>query len=444
MKILIASTPATGHLNPLLAVTRLLLKARHEVVVMTADFLKDRVEETGARFECLPPEANLDMRRIENVIPEIADYKPGPERRLLLLERIFIDVVPAQASGLAGLVRKFSPDAILVDNTFFGVLPMLLQDQEGRPAVAICGTMFLHAPREDGAPTFLGLPPAETDEDKRNYASLAAEQNRTVNRPALSSLNRHLGEIGSAVLDMNFHDAMVLLPDAFLQMTVPSFEYPRKVLPPSVEFVGILPIVPGQASIPEWADEIDGSRKVVLVTQGTVSNIDFSQLVIPTLQAMADDEDVMVVLTTGGRDPQDVHSLLPSNARCSEFLPFEWLLPKVDLLVTNGGYGNVNQALAYGIPIIGAGVTEDKGDVNARIAWSGAGIDLRTSNPSAAMLGSAIRKVLGDPSYRYNARAIGRQFAAIDTAGVILARLEKLAAQTPREISMHPQYRHSV
>ena len=31
-----------------------------------------------------------------------------------------------------------------------------------------------------------------------------------------------------------------------------------------------------------WAGDLDGSRKVVLVTQGTVSNHDFGQLVVPT------------------------------------------------------------------------------------------------------------------------------------------------------------------
>ena len=36
---------------------------------------------------------------------------------------------------------------------------------------------------------------------------------------------------------------------------------------------------------------------------------------------------------------------VPSNARLASFLPFEWLLPRVDVLVTNGGYGSLNQAL---------------------------------------------------------------------------------------------------
>ena len=40
------------------------------------------------------------------------------------------------------------------------------------------------------------------------------------------------------------------------------------------------------------------------------------------------------------------------------------------VLVTNGGYGTVQQALAHGVPIVVAGATEDKPETAARIAWS--------------------------------------------------------------------------
>lgn len=40
-------------------------------------------------------------------------------------------------------------------------------------------------------------------------------------------------------------------------------------------------------------------RPVVHVTQGTIANKDFGQLIAPTLRALAD-EDVLVVVSTGG------------------------------------------------------------------------------------------------------------------------------------------------
>jgi UDP:flavonoid glycosyltransferase YjiC (YdhE family) len=44
---------------------------------------------------------------------------------------------------------------------------------------------------------------------------------------------------------------------------------------------------------------LDGTRKVVLVTQGTVANHNFGLLVAPTLAALASEPDVLVVATAG-------------------------------------------------------------------------------------------------------------------------------------------------
>src|SRR5215475_3071159 len=146
-----------------------------------------------------------------------------------------------------------------------------------------------------------------------------------------------------------------------MQLSVPSFEFPRQI-PASVHFVGTPPIILDQVPLPPWAHELDGSRKVVLVTQGTVANHNFELLVAPTLAALANEPDVLVVATAGGRPVEAIPGAIPSNARIASFLPFEWLLPRVNALVTNGGYGSVNQAMSYGIPLVTAGLTEDKAD----------------------------------------------------------------------------------
>jgi UDP:flavonoid glycosyltransferase YjiC (YdhE family) len=67
------------------------------------------------------------------------------------------------------------------------------------------------------------------------------------------------------------------------------------------------------------------------------------------------------------------------------------VLPKVDVFVTNGGYGSVNQAMSFGIPLVSAGKTEDKADVNARVGWSGVGINLATNEPTPDALREAVR-----------------------------------------------------
>ena len=151
--------------------------------------------------------------------------------------------------------------------------------------------------------------------------------------------------------------------DAVVQFTVPAFEYPRSDAPATLHFAGPLSATGSQAPRPSWWADLDGGRPVVHVTQGTIANKDFGQLVGPTLEALADD-DVLVVVSTGGR-PLDTLPPLPANARAAEYLPYDELLPRTDVFVTNGGYGGVQYALRYGVPIVATGGKEDKPEVGA-------------------------------------------------------------------------------
>jgi MGT family glycosyltransferase len=419
MKILIASTPATGHLNPLLAMGHILIAEGHEVVGLSGTAFRKRIEGIGAKFRRLPAGADFDLSDILSVVPELKNIPPGPEWRRVAIERIFVDTIPAQHRGLQQVLRDFPADVIIGDDMFFGVLPMLLGPRAKRPSIVLCGTSILHWRREDKAPIFAGLPPATTPEQLEEYAAISQEHDRVVNRPVARRLNRCLKELGAGPLSTPLFESVVELADAYMQLTVPSFEFPRDV-PPSVNFVGALPIIPNQAPIPAWADELDGSRKVVLVTQGTVANHDFGLLIAPTLAALAEEPDLLVVVTAGGRPIDAIPGPIPGNARLASYLPFEWVLPRADVFVTNGGYGSVNQAMSFGVPLVTAGLTEDKADVNARVAWSGVGIDLATNEPTPQALREAIRTVLDEPTYRSRASAMAEEFRGIDTRSEIL------------------------
>lgn len=433
MKILIASTPATGHVNPMLAIARILITDGHGVAIHTGSAFRARVEAARAAFFSLPSEADIDLTDPFARIPELKVLPPGPDWLRIAMERFFVDNIPAQHDGLRRLLYSFGPDVIIGDDMFFGVLPMLLGKRSKRPPIVLCGTSILHWPREDGAPPYLGLPPATTPKQRAEYAAVARDYHEAVDRPVGVRLNKLLKEMGAGPTSMTLFHSSIGLADAYLQLSVPGFEYPRDI-PRSVHFVGTPPIIPDQVPPPSWAHELDGSRKVVLVTQGTVANHNFNLLLGPTVAALANEPDVLVVATAGGRPIDAIPGPLPSNARVSSYLPFEWLLPKVDVLVTNGGYGSVNQAMSFGIPLVTAGLTEDKADVNARVAWSGVGINLATNEPSRDALRRAVRAVLDQPDYRLRARLMADEFAAIDTRSEISRIVSQLVADD-RELS---------
>ncbi len=183
---------------------------------------------------------------------------------------------------------------------------------------------------------------------------------------------------------------MITLPDLYLQLTAKAFEYPRGKMPDSIRFVGpLLPPPPTAFRPPPWWDDIEKAGSIVLVTQGTLANDDLGQLVGPTLTALAN-EDLTVIASTGGPPVESIPVALPPNARAATFLPFDCLLPKVSVMVTNGGYGAVNYALSLGVPLVVAGDSEEKPEIAARVAWAGAGINLGTGRPSASQIEAAI------------------------------------------------------
>jgi MGT family glycosyltransferase len=229
--------------------------------------------------------------------------------------------------------------------------------------------------------------------------------------------------LGLPPFDKPFLRAMFELPDLVLCLTTPAFEYPRSDLPENVHFVGpVFPRLGTSFEPPSWWHDLSGPRPVVLVNQGTEAT-DLADLVQPTIRGL-EREPVLVVAV-----PVQTGQLgdLPDNVRAEPFIPFDRLLPHVDVMVSNGGYGGTQMALANGIPLVVAGETEDKMEVAARVEWTGTGINLRKQRPSPDQVRRAVKEVLSQSRYRENARKIQADFAKFDACTRASELLESLA-----------------
>ena len=194
----------------------------------------------------------------------------------------------------------------------------------------------------------------------------------------------------------------------------------------NVRFVGsVLPEAPVSGARPAWWPDLDDGRPVVHVSQGTIFNRDFDQLVRPTLDALAD-RDVLVVVATGGRPLADLGPL-PANARAAEFLPYGRLFPKTHVFVTNAGFGGVQFALSHGVPIVAAGEGADKPDVAMRVLGSGVGVNLRTGAPTPDAIGAAVHRVLDEPGFRMRAGEIAARNAELHAFDAIEQELAEAA-----------------
>ncbi len=193
---------------------------------------------------------------------------------------------------------------------------------------------------------------------------LVDEETRVLIDDVQQSFDAALLQAGGRALDRPFTDALIGGCERFLQLATTALEYERDDLPSGVRFVGPLRSG-GQPAAEETLWEADDRRPLVIVSQGTLANVDLHQLIVPTLQALAH-LPVRVLATTGGRATEGLMDALPGNARVREFISFERWLPETALLITNGGYGSINYALDSGVPLIVAGTGEDKLEAAAR------------------------------------------------------------------------------
>ncbi|AOS63266.1 glycosyltransferase [Actinoalloteichus hymeniacidonis] len=426
-RVLLCAIPVYGHVMPLRRIARDLVERGYDVLFLTGSLFRTAIEQTGARFCPLPAEADI-VTGFDELFPERETIRSPAERLEFDAQHVFARPMVAQHQAIQALLAEdgAEPTIILHDTVFLGVWPI----RHGAPGIeplGVVGIGVVPLPLADidHAPFGYGLLPDSSVEGRDRNRRLAAEARELTDAGSYRELVAGFQRAGATEPPPQMSRGLVCVPDRFLQLSIESLDYPRsEPLPPQLRYVGALP--PEQdieATLPEWWDEVVAADRVAVVSQGTLANANLGMLIEPTLRALAD-LDVLVVVCTG-RDvtPTDV----PANARVAEFIPFDLLLPHVDVLVSNGGFGGVQQALSHGVPLVLAGSTEDKVEVGARAEWSGAAVNLATGEPDESDIRKAVEETLQDPSRTERAGQLRSEYAARDPYQAIVNAIEELA-----------------
>lgn len=417
--VIVCSGPHDGHVSPMLGVARQLIARGHRVRFLTGPAYKEAVRASGAEF--VPLGDGAASAPAPSSTTGVAAVREG-------VRALVIDPAPGQFLALSTAIAAEPTDVVLAEVTFVGAGTLSGLPRKSRPAVIACGILPSTLSSQDCAPFGLGLMPGR--------GPVACMRNRALNwlvenvvlRDSQRQVDALMRELTGVGLDGLFVLDWPRRAELIAQFTVAEFEYPRSDAPESLRFFGPTSrhAAAGVAR-PEWWEDLDGSRPVIYVTQGTVSNADFTALIAPTLQALAK-EDVLVVVSAGRRPVEDLPPL-PANARAAGFLPDADLMPKVAVYVTNGGYGGLHYAMENGVPIVVAGDTEDKPEGAARVAWAGVGINLKTGRPTPAAIRNAVRKILSDGRYQTGSRRIGAAIAASPGVNGLIDEMERLLPQ---------------
>ncbi|KAK4541709.1 hypothetical protein LTR36_007418 [Oleoguttula mirabilis] len=430
--VVMAAVPAYGHVRPTRSLAQSLTKLGYPVTFITGHTFRKSLEAIkGVDYVQLQGNADLDPDRLDDYFPGRSKIPKDAMAFLWDLEHLFYDRLAAQQQTLDSVLGRpelaHKKVVVVADAVFTGLLPMLLDSPHAKrvPVVSL-GHFPLLVVSKDTAPFGLALP------------SQGEEKNMELNASVLQMMSGVYAAVEQILAPYecvkpipNRHpvDILYRTPDIYCQLCVPQLEPPRSDVPENVRFVGTLLGANEQRASPEWFQSFvvddNTERPLVMVTSGTNTSMDPNELIIPTIEACRSLPVRLIICAVHAHRPEDF--VLPENARWAEWIPFEELFKHTALVVSNGGYGGISQALAAGIPMILAGLSEDKAETCARGAMTGAAINLKTQTPTVEQVHEALETMLKGGTFKQKALELKKAYAAHDAVGSIVEAVNELA-----------------
>lgn len=435
--LVMTAAPATGHTAPTVHIARELIKRGFEVVFLSSLEFKAGIERIGAEFREISgfwPPGTLEMRD---------RYPVGLPKLLFDIEKVFIDSFPERTATMRAVleeVRERDPErsvVIVAETISMAVMPFmhgaaLPKGYKEFPKVINVNVVPLLLGSIDTGPFGMGLPPDTTESGRARNLQLTHILESGPFSGVVAHQKKILASMGCEPFEFSLPFDSWLTPyDTTFQMCSPSLEYPRSDLHHSIRFAGFLPKkgIDPNSQYPGWWSEIianaalpDGSpekKKIVPVAQGTLAT-EYDEVIIPAINALSKREDVIVVALLGVRGatlPADF--TVPANVRVADYIPYDAVLEYADLFITNGGYGSMMHAVNNAVPMVVAGITEDKIEVTARAEWAGFAVNLKTQTPTSEQISAAADKIFADPSYKLKAKRLQLENQDLDSIAII-------------------------
>jgi MGT family glycosyltransferase len=404
MKILAYTTPARGHLYPLVPILDELAERGHRIAIRTLASEVGLMTDRG--FEATPIDPAIEALTHDDYLART------PPAKLKRGMAIFGARSSHEVTDLRDAIDEQQPDALLIDCMAWGATA---EAERGARPWAQWFPYPLPLTSRDVPPFGPGLSPAGGALGRIRDALLRPLLSSAMNKASLPALNATRASIG--VRPFKTAEEMFKVAPLLLYMTAEPFEYPRSDWPAAVRLIGPCCWEP-PSEPPPWLDEI--TRPLVLVTTSSEFQDD-GRLVRTALDALAD-EDVQVVATLPAAK-LDIQ--LPANARVETFISHGPLLARAVCAVTHGGAGATQKALAAGVPVCVVPFGRDQLEVARRVEVANAGTRLPAQKLNAERLRNQVRLAI---TKRDGARRVADGFRASGGAHCAAAAVEALAA----------------
>lgn len=415
MHYLVALWDGGGTVPVEVGVVRRLVGRGHAVTVLGDPTIERDVVAAGAEFRSWTRAPHRKSAALEDDVMRDWECRTPVQLLARLCDRLITGPAAAFADDVREQLAARPADAVLASAPLLGAL--IGAESSDVPSISLVSNIY---PRPaPGLPPFgSGLTPARGPAGRL--------RDRAMNRLAESLWNRGLPDLNAARAGVGLEPLSSVWGQLdrtarVLVLTSAAFDLPAD-LPANVRYVG--PVLDD----PVWSEPYDvpeGSEPLVVV--GLSSTWMQQDDVLRRIVVALDTLGVRAVVTTGPAvDPAEI----PGTARVHvvRSAPHAELFARADAVVTHAGHGTLIKALAAGVPTLCLPMGRDQGDNLVRAARHGAVVGLKpTATPKR--MAAALRRLLDDPSFRENARALGMRLQADSAATALVDEIEAVAVR---------------
>lgn len=371
-RVLFTSSPAYGHVLPMLPVVRAATRAGHEVRLATGPDLIDPLVARGLDVHAVGPRWAEGWSANQAVW---ADPSLSEEHRMMGgVVALFGKPALARLADLVVMARDWRPD-LIVHEVLETAGPLLAQRLDVPGVVHGIGPIF----------------------------------------PFYAQLIGHLGEaMGEPDLwaQASSEQALDLCPISLQPEGPPPWQIATPLRPSAGE--------PGQVA-DRVASVLASGSPVAYFTLGTVKNADAADFKVGL--AALEGYDGVVIATTGRRlDPQELGAI-PANVVVEEFIPQAAVLGRADLLVSHSGSGTMLGGLVHGVPQVALPRGTDQPQNAALLAHAGAGVIVGPEDYAVDTVQAAVEEVTGNSKYRAAAERVCDEITAMPDADAVWAEV---------------------
>jgi MGT family glycosyltransferase len=375
--ILIYTSPARGHLFPILGPALELNSQGHEVHVLTLSSEVERVRSLGLNADAIA--AAVESR-------EMDDWKAkSPMGAIERAMSTFTDRSVSEVDDLRTAIRRVDPDILVIDTNSWGAQAAA---EESNLPWALFQPYFTYLPSSGVPPFGPGLPRITNPAGRVRDALLRKLIFSKLNKLALPKLNGVRADLG--LEPIKTITEMLYKPNLVLYFTSKELEYPREDWPEHFRFIG-----PGlwapESETPSWLNDTD--RDVALVTCSTERQSD--RFIVEAALETLPGEGFFVVATSAAYDPSEFDAGPQSNVRLERFIPHEPVVRRAGVVICHGGMGITQRALSHGVPVVIIPFGRDQLEVARRVEYAGAGVRLMPKKLNRNSLQKAVRQAMG-------------------------------------------------